>query len=145
PGAVLVLASAFLPVVLLLTITYLRAVDPALEEAARLSSTWPSILQRITLPLIRPGILLSLILVFLLTMGEFGAPAFLRFDVFPVASFTQFSAFYNFGSATAAASPLILVAFFGLLVEQRVLRGRVFQFRWGGLHYSGTIPLGRGA
>jgi iron(III) transport system permease protein len=69
----------------------------------------------------------------------------LRFDVFPVASFTQFPAFYNFGAATAAASPLIFVALLGLLVEQRVLRGRVFQFRWGGLKDPGTIALGQGS
>src|SRR6266849_5373900 len=72
PGAVLVLGSAFLPVVLLLTIAYRRAVDPSLEEAGRLSSGWAAVLRRITIPLITPGILLSLILVFLLSMGELG-------------------------------------------------------------------------
>jgi iron(III) transport system permease protein len=143
PGAVMVLATAHLPVVLLLTMTYLKAVNSNLEEAARLSCGWPTILKRITLPLITPGIVLSLVLVFLLTMGEFGAPAFLRFDVFPVASFTQFSAFYNFGAATAAAMPLVLVALLGLLVEQRVLHGRTFQFRSAGRQEAGRIPLGR--
>jgi len=29
-------------------------------------------------------------------------PNFLRYDVYPVESFTQFSAFYDFGAATAA-------------------------------------------
>ena len=132
PGTVLVLSTTFLPVVLLLTMTYLQAVNPGLEEAARLSCGWPGVIKGITLPLITPGIVLSLVLVFLLAMGEFGAPAFLRFDVFPVASFTQFSAFYNFGAATAAAMPLVLVALLGLWVEQRVLRDKTYQFRWGG-------------
>jgi iron(III) transport system permease protein len=85
---------------------------------------------------------LSLVLVFLLAMGEFGAPTFLRFDVFPVASFTQFSAFYNVGAATAAAMPLVLVALLGLVVEQRILRDRPFQFRWASQN-AGIVPLGR--
>lgn len=142
PGVVLVLSAAFLPVVLLLTMASLRSVSPHLEEAARLSSGWPAVLKSITIPLASPGILLSLALVFLLTMGEFGAPAFLRFDVFPVASFTQFTAFYNFGAATAAAMPLVAVALLGLAVEQRILRTKTFQFGWGGQR-SGLLSLDR--
>ena len=143
PGAVLVLTTAFLPVVLLLTMTYIRGVNPTLEEAARLSRGWFTVLKDITIPLVAPGILLAIVLVFLLTIGEFGAPAFLRFDVFPVASFTQFSAFYNFGAATAAAMPLILVTLAGLFVEQRVLRWKTYQFGWRGGQGSPVIPLGR--
>ncbi len=48
-------------------------------------------LKEITIPLILPGILLAAILVFLLSFGEFGVPNFLRYKVFPVESFTQFS------------------------------------------------------
>src|SRR5206468_4177255 len=109
---------------------YLRGVNPGLEEAARLYAGWPAVLRRITVPLIAPGILLSLVLVFLLSMGEFGAPAFLRLNVFPVASLAQSSAFYNFGGAAAAAMPLTAVALGGLLVMQRVLHGRIWSFRW---------------
>ena len=142
PGAVLVLASAFLPIVVLLTITYLRGIDPSLEEAARLCSRWPGILQRITIPLIRPGILLSLVLVFLLSMGEFGAPAFLRVNVFPVASFTQSAAFYNFGAATAAAVPFIGVVLLGLLITERLLHDKAYAFRWALHQRQPQIPLG---
>jgi len=143
PGAVLVLFTAFLPVVLLLTMTYLHAVNPALEQAARLSSGWPVVLRRISIPLATPGIALSLVLVFLLTMGEFGAPAFLRVDVFPVASFTQLTAFYNFGAASAAALPLLAVALLGLIVERRLLHDKAFQFGWGGRRDSTGLSLCR--
>ncbi len=143
PGVVLVLSTAFLPVVLLLTIACLRSVNSSLEQAGRLTSGWPTVLRNITIPLASPGILLSVVLVFLLAMGEFGAPAFLRFDAFPVVSFTQFTAFYNFGAATAAALPLLLVAILGLTMEQRLLQGRSFQFGWGGEQIDGGIPLGR--
>ena len=123
--------------------TYLNAVNPTLEQAARLSSGWPAVLRGITIPLAAPGILLSLVLVFLLTIGEFGAPAFLRVTVFPVASFTELTAFYNFGAATAAALPLVAVALLGLTVEERVLQGKTFQFGWVGGREPERLPLGR--
>jgi iron(III) transport system permease protein len=68
-------------------------------------------------------------LVFLLTFGEFGVPNFLRYDVFPVESFTQFSAFYNFKAATAAAVPLAAVTLMLLLAESSFLRERTYQVR----------------
>ena len=86
-------------------------------------------LKEITIPLILPGVLLATMLVFLLTLGEFGVPSFLRYDVFPVESFTQFSAFYNFGAATAAAIPLVIITFLVLVVERLFLREKTYQLR----------------
>jgi iron(III) transport system permease protein len=83
----------------------------------------------ITIPLILPGVLLSAMLVFLLSFGEFSVPNFLRYDVFPVESFTQFSAFYNFKAATAAAVPLAAVTLIVLLAEAAFLRERTYQLR----------------
>jgi len=87
--------------------------------------------------------LLSLVLVFLLTMGEFGAPAFLRLDVFPVASFTQSSAFYNFGAATAAAVPLVGIVLSCVLISEELLGNRDYSFRWTSDDRVMRIPLGR--
>ncbi|MBI3408511.1 MAG: iron ABC transporter permease, partial [Planctomycetes bacterium] len=141
PGCILVLASCYMPVVMLLTMVYLRTVNPALEEAGRLSANGWRVLTGISLPLAAPGVILSLLLVFLLTLGEFGATTFLRFDVFPVASFTQFSAFYDFGAATAAAMPLVAITLAGLLVERRFLHGKTFAFRWAAPAESSRIRL----
>ena len=129
PGYVLVLFSTFLPIVMLLTMTYLNTVNPRLEEAGKLVSGWLRVLKEITIPLILPGVLLAAMLVFLLTLGEFGVPTFLRYDVFPVESFTQFSAFYNFGAATAAAIPLAIITFLVLVVERIFLREKTYQLR----------------
>jgi len=127
PGCVLVLFSVFLPIPMLLTMVFLRTVNPRLEEAGRLVSSWRGVLTGITLPIILPGVLLSAILVFLLTFGEFSVPNFLRYDVFPVESFTQFSAFYNFKSATAVAVPLAIVPLIFLLAEAKFLREKTYQ------------------
>ncbi len=128
-GCVLVLTSTFLPVVMLGTMTYLRIINSRLEEAARLASHPLGVLRHITLPLIRPGILLASTLVFLLAFGEFGVPMFLRVDVFPVESFTQFSAFHNFGAATAAVVPMAILTFAVLGAEWFFLRHRTYELR----------------
>ena len=56
-GATGVLFTAFVPIVILLTIAYLGAANPRLEDAGRLVSCRPGVLRRITLPLIAPAIL----------------------------------------------------------------------------------------
>jgi len=129
PGCVAVLFSIFLPIPMLLTMIFLRTINPDLEEAGRLVSGWRGVMVKITIPLILPGILLSAMLVFLLTFGEFSVPNFLRYDVFPVESFTQFSAFYNFKAATAAAVPLAVVTLILLFAEAAFLRERTYQLR----------------
>src|SRR5438552_5554428 len=128
-GCVLVLSSVFLPIAMLLTFASASNVDRRLEEAARLVSGWSGVLRRVTLPLSAPGIVFSLVLVFLLAMGELSVPSFLRYPVLPVLSFTQFTASYNFGAATAAAVPLAVIAFVGVLVESAFLRDRDYRFQ----------------
>jgi iron(III) transport system permease protein len=143
PGCVLVLFSTFMPIVLLLTITYLKTVNPRLEEAGRLVSGWPAVLTGITIPLVLPGIMLALILVFLLSLGEFSVPAFLRYNVFPVESFTQFSAFLNFGAATVTAIPLAIVTLLVLALESVFLREKTYQIRPSpGTDFTEHIKLG---
>jgi len=126
PGCVLVLFTTFMPIIMLLTMTYLKGVNPRLEEAARLVACWPVVLTNITIPLILPGLLLSAMLVFLLILGEFSVPMFFRFEVFPVESFTQFSAFYHFGAATAAAILLALITLLMPIGERVFLREKTY-------------------
>ncbi|MBI3583264.1 MAG: iron ABC transporter permease [Nitrospinae bacterium] len=129
PGTLFVMVSTLLPVVIILMATYLRMVNQKLEEAAKLSAGWLLVLKRITIPVIAPGIFLSALIVFILAIGEFGVPSSLRFDVFPVESFVQFSAFYNFNAATAAAIPLGVITLVILIVERLFLRKKTVQFK----------------
>ncbi len=122
PGCVLVLGSTFLPIVMFLTMTSLQSVNPRLEEAGRLVAGWVGVLKGISLPTALPGILLSAILVFLLSLGEFSVPTFLRYPVFSVESFTQFTAFHEVGAATASATFLVLIALLILVVERQYVR-----------------------
>ena len=128
-GCVGVLFTAFMPVVMLLTITHAASIDPRWEDAARLVSRWPRLLWRITLPLTAPSILFAAILVFLLTFGETGVPSLLRYRVYPVETLIQFAAFYDFGAATAAAMPMLLATLALLVLEYRWLHDRVLTLR----------------
>jgi iron(III) transport system permease protein len=143
PGCVLVLTTAFCPLIILLTMAWLESVNPRLEEAARLVASWPSTLRAVTLPLVWPGVALAASLVFLLSLGEFGVPIFLRFDVFPVESFVQFSAFFNYGAATAAAVPLLLAALLLLVLEWNLLKDAPKALRAGSWAARDRIPLGK--
>jgi iron(III) transport system permease protein len=72
-GCIVVLVPALMPVILLLTTSLVRGIDPALEEAGRLASRWKHVLRHITLPLAARGLVFAVSLVFLLAVGEFGA------------------------------------------------------------------------
>jgi iron(III) transport system permease protein len=126
-GCIGVLSTAFLPIPMLLTIAYANRVNPRLEQAGILMSSWPFVLWRITLPLIAPAILFSGVLVFLLTFGEVGVASFLRFPVYPAEVLTQFAAFYDFSAATAAAIPMLIVTLMLLLLEFRFLHASVLE------------------
>jgi iron(III) transport system permease protein len=125
-GCTFILASAFMPIAMLLTIAFLRTVNPRLENAARLVSGWSSVLLRITLPLLLPAIAFAAVLIFLLSLGEIGVPMYLRFQVYPAEILTQFAAFYDFRAATVAAVPLLLVTLI-ILGLQAGLHKRVLQ------------------
>src|SRR5262245_28108893 len=142
-GCIGVLFTAFMPIVILLTIAYVGAVNPRLEDAGRLVSRWPSVLRRITLPLITPAILFAAILVFLLTFGEVGVPTYLRYRVYPVETLIQFAAFYDFSAATAAAIPLLVVTLVMLALEYPLLRNRTSELRVVTFEARAPIRLGR--
>ncbi len=125
-GCTFVLTSAFMPIAMLLTIAFLRSVNPALENAGRLVSGWPGVLAHITLPLVAPAIAFAAVLIFLLSLGEIGVPMYLRFPVYPVQTLTQFAAFYDLRAATVAAAPLLLVTLAVLGLQTRLQR-RVLQ------------------
>ena len=126
PGCAFVLATAFTPIAMLLTIAFLQTVNPRLEYAGRLVSGWSSILLRITLPLMVPAISFAAVIIFLLSIGEISVPMYLRFPVYPVETLTQFAAFYDFRAANVAASPLFLLTLI-ILGLQTGLHKRVLQ------------------
>jgi iron(III) transport system permease protein len=76
PGFVFVMALYYAPVAYLFVAGALRAMDPALEEAARIhGADGRRTARRITLPLVAPALSSAALLVYLNSAGDFGIPA----------------------------------------------------------------------
>lgn len=127
-GTFLVHFSIYLPIPLLLTILFLKQVNPKYENAARLFTNWRGVLRYITLPLISPSIVLSFLFVFILSFSEYSVANFFRYKLFSLESFVQFSAFYDFKSALLLSLPLVFTAVILLLFEQYILQKNKFKF-----------------
>lgn len=110
PGAVLVLALVLYPLSMLATEVAVRRIEPRLEEAALIVTRPRDVLWHITMRLAAPSIIAAALLIFVLTISEFGVPALLRVRVFTTEVFTAFSALYDFGRAAVLALPLLLLS-----------------------------------
>ncbi|MDR2478091.1 MAG: iron ABC transporter permease [Treponema sp.] len=133
------LAYGPIPIVLVLVIHYyayayllvsaaLSSLNSELEEMGEITgASKPQILRKITMPLVLPAILSSLILTFSKAMGTFGVPAFLGMKVnFNTISTTLYQTIRNRESTTGYAVALILISISSLFVfiNQRAIGAR---------------------
>lgn len=143
-GAVGVLVLALFPLVALLAAVGFAQVDPALEEEARLCGSEGQVFWHATLPLARPLLATGFGLVFLLALSEFGVPALMQVDVYPVAIYAAFSASYDFAQAAALCLPLVGVAA-GVAFALHCLAHRVDFASLAEQHWAPRrVGLGRG-
>ncbi len=139
-GVVFVLSLTFTPVVTSLAALGVLGVDPSLEEAARTVARPARVAVRILLPAAWPALALAAIVVFALALSELGVPMFLRVDVFAAAVFARLGGIdYAPGEAVALVLPLLLVAFFLLWMERRLVGARSFAVL--GLRAAARSPL----
>ena len=88
--------------------------DSQIEDAARnMGASECRVFTSITLPLLRPGIIASLILIFMRSMSDFGTPLLLggRFNSLASASYTQLIGRYDMPMASALNVLLLMVCF----------------------------------
>ena len=130
-GAFLALTLFTYPYVYLVAAAGIRGLDPAFEEAGRVSGrSRSSVFRRVTLPLLRPSIGAGALLVALYTLHDFGAVSLMRYPTFTQAIFLQYKA--AFDRTPAAILSLILAALALLVVAaERRARGRARYFRSG--------------
>jgi len=126
-GASFILSMNLFPVVMLVTEYALKSLNPRLEEGGLIVGNIFLVLRKITLPLIAPAILSGMMIVFVLSLSEFGIPSLLQVNVLTTQIFTQFSAFYNEKAATAIAFPLIMITLVFMILEQVYLHGKSFE------------------
>lgn len=164
-GSVWVLGLSYVPLVGLFVMAGLYQFDKKLEEQAQLVSLRLGVLKKITLPLILPFAAAGALFVFILAVSNYGVPALLRVNTYPVEIFMQFSAFYDHRMAALSSLPLVLLVVTAMIsisyflkgksfaaLEQNSLAEKVFYlgrlrwlcsfFVWGVIFVSGVLPLG---
>jgi iron(III) transport system permease protein len=136
PTAIVVLGLVFYPLSMLATEVALRRIDGRLEEAALLIAPPRRVLRRITLPLAAPSVLAAALVIFVLSVSEFGVPGLLRVRVYTTEVFTAFAALYDFGRALLLAIPLLVLCLIVAIVAVAVVGERLVSTR----RTSGTRP-----
>jgi putative spermidine/putrescine transport system permease protein len=121
------LANVLLPFLVLSVATSLQSIDPAVPLAASSLGAGPwRVFRLITVPLSLPGIIAGLLIVFSLASSSFVTPALLGGSDYKVMSaiiYQQALILQNWPLAAAFAVVLVLVVFFVLLIQTRVIEG----------------------
>jgi iron(III) transport system permease protein len=148
------LAYGPIPIVLVLVIHYyayayllvsaaLASLNSELEEMGEITgASKMQILRKITMPLVLPAILSSVILTFSKAMGTFGVPAFLGMKVnFNTISTTLYQTIRNRESTTGYAVAMILIAISSLFVfvNQKAIGARKSYATIGGKGGRSTL------
>jgi iron(III) transport system permease protein len=150
PGMVVVEGLHLSPLVFLLMAAAFRSMDPALEESALMSGApLHRVVRRVTLPLARPALYASLLIMIVRGLESFEVPALLGIPagiwVFTSRiwrSLDQFPA--DLGEAGAYSLSLLLVASVGVFLYSRLARrGLPYQTITGRGHRARRIELGR--
>tara|TARA_B110000014_G_C19980929_1_gene507927 strand:- start:544 stop:924 length:381 start_codon:yes stop_codon:yes gene_type:complete len=109
----------FFPVALGATTTSLLKIDPKLEQSARsLNHSYTNVLRKITIPLMKPGLLMGASLVFLLTVKELPATLILGpigFKTLATQVWAASSEAY-FAQAAAPALTIIIISILPLSI-----------------------------
>ncbi|VAX21826.1 hypothetical protein MNBD_IGNAVI01-562 [hydrothermal vent metagenome] len=125
-GVVLVLTTVFTPLSMLIIGSALSNINSKLEETGLIITDLRNVIFKITLPLIKPALVTSFVLVFIFSISEFSVPAFLGIKVFTTEIFTQFSAFYNHSLAIIQSALLIVICILLLFAEKNYISDAPF-------------------
>lgn len=126
-GATLALALYCYPYIYLNLRAAFAGLDQSIEEAARTLGAGPGeVIRRVTLPHLLPAFMAGWLVVGLYVLGDFGAVALMRYDVFSSAIHTQYSAAYDRTYAAWLALILIAMAMSVVWLESRLREGAHF-------------------
>ncbi len=151
-GIVILFTACYWPVVALFAEKGFRSVGCEMEEAALLSAGPLRARFFVTFRLASPSILVGLLLVFILTVGDFGIPDFLSFtylesyQVYPLEIFNRWSVMEETGEAVASSLPIVAVAVLAVWVITRLEgkgggAGITGAFRQAGEHPAGRFSI----
>ena len=150
PGMMLVEGLHLTPLVLLLMAAAFRSMDPSLEEAAATSgASVPTIIRRITVPLVRPALLAAILIMVVRALEAFEVPALLGIPggiwVFTSRIWRVLNSFpVDYGQAGAYSMSLVSITMIGLAIYYLMLkRSKRFQTLSGKGYRPQPISLGK--
>lgn len=122
----IILALHYTPFVILLFGSALRRFDSQLEDSARiLGARRYQVAVQIILPLMRPALLSSMVLIFAKCLGEFGVPYVLglpvKFEVLSTSLFRSIASRQT-GVAGVVAASIMLIGIITLMIDARLVR-----------------------
>ena len=156
-GVSFVLIMFCFPYVYLITSSSLKKMSISFEEAGRIQGLSPtSVFFKVTLPLLKPAIGASGILVFLYVLSDFGAISILRYNTFTSAIYYQMGSYDNL-SASILSIVLISITLIVIWLEYLSRKKQKFYqstrsnknreliktrtFKWGILTFTSVIFL----
>jgi iron(III) transport system permease protein len=149
-GMILVEGLHLSPLVFLLMVAAFRSMDPALEESALLcGADLPTVFRRITLPLVRPALYASILIMAVRTLEAFEVPALLGIPegtwVFTSRIWRVLTAYPpGYGQAGAYAMSLLALTSIGVFWHSRLARrAKSFQTVTGKGFRPRPIELGK--
>ena len=148
-GIIFVTGIYYVPFTYLFVAGALRSMDPALEEGSKiLGGGNLKTALKITFPLIKPAIVGSSLLVFVLSIGQFGVPAVLGMPhgylVLTTRMYQHVAGFLpNYGAAAAMGLSLFLVTVVGVYLQFKVLGTRSYVTVTGRGYRPKLLDVGR--
>lgn len=125
-GVVFVHTLIFTPLCFLILFNAFQNINSELEDAARIITSPGKAIFYITLPLVKPAIIVAWILSFIFSIADFSVPAFFGVKSLTTEIFTQFAAFYNHKLAIFQSFILVLVCVLLLLTQLNYLKNSPF-------------------
>lgn len=143
-GALIALSLYTYPYLFLNLRSALLGLDPGLEESARSLGYGPrEVFWRVILPHLRPALLAGWLVIGLYVLGDFGAVALMRFEVFSYAIYTQYSGAFDRVYASWLSLMLLSMTTGLVLLEVRFLGDRrLARVGTGVARRQVALPLG---
>ena len=127
-GVVVALSHVLMPFMVLSVWAALQRLDPQIENAARsLGATQATVLRRVVLPQVMPGVLSGGIIVFALAASAFATPAIIggrRLKVASTLAYDEFLNTLNWPLGAAVAVLLLLALVLIIVVSNRLIERR---------------------
>jgi ABC-type Fe3+ transport system permease subunit len=141
-AVIFILTTIYIPLATFIIAGSLQNITASIEEAGEMLTDYKIVFLTIILPLIRPALFSSFILIFILSVSEFAVPSYLSVNVFTTEIFIQFTAFYHYSSAIAYAMVLTVICLLLVIPERYYLaRGIFISFGKKSFHHK-VISLG---